>query len=160
MKLTLMPYQITQDFITLKIQAADDGGSAEGGVDTSAVQMLEVSVVFVNSPPTFNLVSNVLQVREGTAYSDVYIVNISSGAGNEEVEANQDVTFSIQRRTDVEELFLTAPIVHFDGTLSFEILPNAFGQATFDVSAQDSGGTALGGWIHHNYRRLQLMSGL
>jgi hypothetical protein len=75
MTLTLAPYQTTTNFVSLKIIASDDGGS---GINTS-VQVLELSVLFVNTPPTFTIANNFLQVREGFAYNGAFVTNLSNG---------------------------------------------------------------------------------
>ena len=141
MTLTLAPYQTTTNFVSLKIIASDDGGS---GINTS-VQVLELSVLFVNTPPTFTIANNFLQVREGFAYNGAFVTNLSNGMFAGE-EAHQKISFSVREVTSTaESLFWVLPIVDASGDLSFELLPHAFGHATFLLTAQDSGGTDRGG---------------
>jgi hypothetical protein len=139
MSLTLTPYKTTMNFVSLKITAFDNGGTAYGGINSS-VQTLLLAVNFVNTPPTFTIASSTLQVREGSAYAGDFIRNISNGMFARD-EAKQQVSFSVTKFTsDVESLFLVLPRLDARGALTFELLPHAFGHATFLVSAKDSGG--------------------
>ena len=54
------------------------------------------------------------------------------------------VGYTVSNISDAS-LFSSAPVLDRDGNLSFESAPDRFGTATFEITAQDNGGTASGG---------------
>jgi hypothetical protein len=137
----LAPYQFTKEPIVLNITAHDDGGTANGGGDTSPVQALRVSILFVNSPPTFNIVQTMVQVEEDSSYSasSPFVTNITTDSS---VAEPQNITFSVIGTSDI---FIHGPTIDSSGNLNFKLAPNAHGKTNFSISAQDSGGTDRGG---------------
>ena len=140
-KMKLLPCQMTRN-LTLSLQVADDGGMSYGGQNVSLIQILHLDVFFVNSPPFFELLSDVLHVTEGSSHRSVFIVNISSQGTCTNETQQQTVTFLVERNTDIEHLFLSAPTISADGILTFDLLQHVSGQASFDVTAKNSGGIA------------------
>jgi hypothetical protein len=137
----LAPYQFTKEPIVLNITAHDDGGTAHGGGDTSPVQVLRVSILFVNLPPTFNIVQTMVQVEEDSSYlaSSPFVTNITTDSS---VAEPQNITFSVIGTSDI---FEHGPTIDSSGNLNFKLAPNAYGKTFFAISAQDSGGTGRGG---------------
>ena len=136
----LTPYQFTTEPVVLYIRAHDDGGTSHVGNDVSSVQELRVSILFVNSPPSFNLAETIVQVDEDSSYSPSgpFVTNISSDPSAQP----QTITFSVIGTSDI---LVSGPTIDSNGNLNFDLTPNAFGKALFAVSAQDSGGTDRGG---------------
>jgi large repetitive protein len=124
--------------VTLYLQ--DDGGTANGGVDTSASQSFTISVNAVNDEPSFTSGGNVAVLEDSGAYSAPWATGISAGPAD---ESGQTVTFATSN--DNNALFSVQPSVASNGTLTFTPAANAFGSATVTVTLSDNGGTANGG---------------
>jgi len=137
----LVPYQFTKEPIVLNITAHDDGGTAHGGGDKSPVQVLLVSILFVNLRPTFNILQTMVQVEEDSSYlaTSPFVTNITTDSI---VAEPQNITFSVIGTSDI---FVHGPTIDSSGNLNFKLAPNAYGKTFFNISAQDSGGTDRGG---------------
>ena len=126
---------------TVTVVAHDDGGTANGGSDTSAAQTFTISVTPVNDAPSFVAGSNQTAVSLlGAQTVNGWATGISAGPSD---EAGQTVTFIVT--VDKPGLFATPPAVSSNGTLTYKPMLLALGTATVTVRAVDSGGTANGG---------------
>ena len=65
----------------------DDGGRADGGVDTSPVATLRITVSPVNDPPSFNARDRVSVVEDSGAYEAVWATGIGAGGAGEQGQA-------------------------------------------------------------------------
>src|SRR5207237_802921 len=119
----------------------DDGGTANGGSDTSPAQTFRIVVLPVNDAPGF-VAGKDQRVLEDSGPQTVtgWATGISAGPAD---EAGQHLNFVVS--TDHAELFASQPSVAVDGTLSYTPAPNANGSATVTVALHDDGGTANGG---------------
>ncbi len=126
---------------TVTVIAHDDGGTANGGSDTSAPQSFVISVTPVNDAPSFAVgpAQTVVSLL-GTVTVQQWATAISPGPAD---EAGQSVAFVVT--VDKPSLFTVPPAIGADGTLTFRPKPLALGTATVTVRAVDSGGTANGG---------------
>jgi hypothetical protein len=126
---------------TVTVVAHDDGGTANGGSDTSAPQTFTISVTPVNDAPSFVAGSNQTAVSLlGAQTVTGWATGISAGPSD---EAGQTVTFVVT--VDKPGLFATLPAVASNGTLTYKPTLIALGTVTVTVRAVDSGGTANGG---------------
>jgi hypothetical protein len=125
---------------TVSVVAHDNGGTANGGVDTSAPQTFTISVTAVNDPPSFTSGGNVSVLEDTGAYSAAWASAISAGPAD---ESGQTVAFTAAN--DNNSLFSAQPVISPGGVLTFTPAANANGTATVTVTAQDNGGTANGG---------------
>ncbi len=127
---------------TVGVQLWDDGGTANGGVDSTTVSTFTITVTHVNQPPSFTLDStNVTALEDGSADTVPGLVtNISPGPAN---ESSQTVHFTVTS-TD-SSLFSVQPVISASGTLTFAATPDSSGVDTVTVTAKDNGGTANGG---------------
>ena len=126
---------------TVTVRAKDDGGTANGGVDTSAPQTFTISVAPVNDAPSFTKGANqAVQNTVGAVSASGWASAITAGPGN---ESTQTVSFLVQ--ADNTALFEVQPSISADGTLIFTPATNAVGTATVSVRAKDTGGNANGG---------------
>ena len=66
----------------MTVRIHDDGGTANGGVDTSADQTFTITVTAVNDEPTLNAIADE-SVNEDAAEQTVALAGIGSGAANE-----------------------------------------------------------------------------
>jgi large repetitive protein len=120
----------------------DNGGTANGGVDTSASQSVTITVTAVNDAPSYTAGSGpTVNEDSGAASIPSWATAISVGPAN---EAGQTVTFQVTSNSN-PNLFSVAPAVSSTGTLTFTPGANRNGVATLIVVAKDNGGTALGG---------------
>src|SRR5205823_2364838 len=126
---------------TVTVQIHDDGGTANGGVDTSATQTFTITVRAVNDVPSFTKGAN-QSVLEDSGAKDgaIWATGISAGPSN---EASQTVDFIVSN--DNNGLFSSQPAVAANGTLSYTPAADANGSATVTVKIHDDGGTAYGG---------------
>ncbi len=141
--LTFTPAPNTFGSATIAITLQDNGGTANGGVDTSAPQSFAITVNPVNDAPSF------IQGADQTVNEDAgpqtvtsWATGISAGPAN---ESGQVLTFNVTGNTN-PALFAAGPAVHATtGDLTYTPAPNAFGSATITITLQDDGGTANGG---------------
>lgn len=126
---------------TVTVALQDDGGTANGGVDTSAPQTFTITVTPVNDAPTFVAGSDVSLDEDASAQSIAgWASAISPGPAN---EAGQTVTFTVDNSSPA--LFSVPVAITPDGMLTFTPAADANGVATLTVRAVDNGGTADGG---------------
>jgi large repetitive protein len=140
--LTYTPAPNANGSATVSVTLHDDGGTANGGVDTSASQTFTISVTSVNDPPSFTKGADPTVLEDaGPQTVNPWATAISPGPAD---EAGQTVQFNITSNTNTA-LFSAGPSVAANGTLTYTPAANANGDATITVVAQDNGGTANGG---------------
>lgn len=128
---------------TITIRIADNGGTANGGVDTSATQTFDITLTPVNDAPTF-VGGNSQQVLEDAGAQTVAAWATAISAGPPD-EAGQVLTFNVVTNTN-PTLFSAAPAVNpTTGNLTYTPAANANGVATITLTLSDNGGTANGG---------------
>jgi Bacterial Ig-like domain/Bacterial Ig domain/FG-GAP-like repeat len=127
---------------TITVVLQDNGGTALGGVDTSAPQSFTITVTGINDAPSFTPGANPSGPEDaGPQTIANWATAISTGPAD---EAGQSLTFVVTNNTNAA-LFSAAPAVAPTGTLTYTSAPNAFGTAVITLVIQDNGGTAGGG---------------
>ena len=125
---------------TITVTVRDDGGTARGGSDTITRQFL-VTVNGINDPPMFDLPADAYFIKNpGPVSLPGFAGAIAAGPPN---ESAQSVSF--ETTADQPGLFLSAPAIAPDGTLTFTPADDLIGTATVTVRARDDGGTIAGG---------------
>ena len=126
----------------LVIQLKDDGGTDNGGVDTSLRQTLLIIVQPVNDAPSFikGMDIDIETTTEPQIFAN-WATDISAGPPD---EALQMLAFVIESLSE-PSLFAEAPQVSADGTLRFTPASDAVGTAEIALFLQDDGGTENGG---------------
>ena len=125
----------------VSVRLSDNGGTANGGVDTSPTQTFTITVNSVNDAPSFTKGGNqTVNEDAGTQTVTGWATAISPGPSN---ESSQTVTFTVS--TNNTGLFSTLPAVASNGTLTYRSGSNLSGTAAVTVTATDNGGTANGG---------------
>ena len=124
---------------TVTATVRDDGGTADGGIDTGATATFHIAIVYVNQAPSFSNAGDVMSLEDDGPHAQQWATNISPGAG----ESGQTVTFSTS--TTNAALFSAQPSISPTGVLTYTAAANANGTATVTVTAKDNGGTANGG---------------
>jgi hypothetical protein len=140
--LTFTPAANANGDATITLVAKDDGGTANGGSDTSAPQSFVIHVTPVNDAPSFTKGPDVTVVEDsGPQTISPWATAISTGPAD---ESSQTVSFNVTGNTN-PGLFSAGPAVSPGGVLTFTPAPNANGTASITLTLQDSGGTANGG---------------
>jgi hypothetical protein len=139
--LTFTPASGAHGTAHLTVTAHDDGGTADGGADTSTAQTVTITVLAPNHAPSFSKGSDPTVLEDaGPQTLSGWASGISAGPS---YESAQVVSFTINN--PLAALFAAAPVISANGTLRFTPAANQNGAATFTVTAHDDGGTADGG---------------
>lgn len=126
--------------LSLRIQ--DNGGTADGGVDTSTTQAFVITAAPVNDAPSFTKGADQTVLEDAGAQTvNPWATAISAGPAD---ESGQTLTFDAIGNTNAA-LFSAAPVVSPAGVLTYTPVANANGSATITLTLQDDGGTADGG---------------
>ena len=115
---------------TITLTLSDNGGTANGGVDTSAPQTFTITVTAVNDAPSFTPGANPTSAEDaGPQTVNPWATAISAGPAD---EAGQALAFAVTGNTN-PALFSAAPAVSSAGVLTYTSAPNAFGTATITL---------------------------
>jgi CSLREA domain-containing protein len=139
--LTYTPGANANGSATITIVLKDNGGTTNGGVDTSAPQTFKININPVNDAPSFTAPDRTVNEDFFSQIPSAWATNVSAGAPD---ESDQSLTFQITSNSN-PGLFAAGPTVRFDGALSFTPVSNAFGSAVITILLKDNGGTANGG---------------
>lgn len=141
-ELTYTPADDANGTADITVELMDDGGTADGGDDTSAPQMFTITVTAVNDTPVFTAgVAPDVPEDAGPQMIAGFATGISAGPTDENTQA---LTFNITNNTNAG-LFSAAPALATDGTLTYTPAANVSGAADITVELMDDGGTADGG---------------
>ena len=134
--LTYTPALGASGSTTVTVHLKDDGGTADGGDDTSPTRTFTITIQSVNDPPSFTEGPDQTVAEDsGTRTVPAWATGISPGPAD---ESAQTVSFVVTN--DNASLFATQPAVASNGTLTFAPAPGASGSASVTVRAQDNGG--------------------
>ncbi len=134
----------------VSVSLADNGGTANGGVDTSTIQTFTITVEPVNDQPSFTDQGNISIQEDSGAYNAGWVVGSSITVG----PANEQQTYAFSMVEDTDErvtkgnanLFSVEPVIDAaTGAISFTPAENANGSATYTVYLKDNDGTERGG---------------
>ncbi|MBV9240880.1 MAG: hypothetical protein JO314_02630, partial [Acidobacteria bacterium] len=141
--LTFTPAANANGTTIVSVQIHDNGGTANGGVDTSAIQTFNITVTAVNDVPSFTKGADQTNVIAGSGAKTVpaWATNLSPGGGPD--EAGQTLNFIVSNNNN--GLFSSQPAVDSTGQLTFTPAVGVNGSATVSVQIHDNGGTANGG---------------
>ncbi len=138
--LTYTPAANANGAATVTVRAFDDGGSTDGGSDTSGPASFTITIAPVNDAPTFTAGGDQVSLLGAGATIPGWATGISRGPAN---EASQSVSFTVSN--DNPGLFDVQPAIAPNGTLTYNAALLALGSATVTVRIVDNGGTANGG---------------
>ena len=140
-KLTYTPAADRNGSATVTVQIHEDGGTANGGVNTSTARTFTINVDAVNDAPTFAKGGDQTVLEDAAAQTvGGWATNIAVGPADEETQLP---AFTVTNSDNA--LFSVQPVVAPNGTLTYTLAANAFGSATVTVTLKDDGGTANGG---------------
>ena len=140
--LTFTPAADANGTAQVTVVLSDNGGTANGGSDTSAAYTFDIVIGAVNDAPSFSAANPPAVNENAGAQSVANWAAFDAGPAN---ESGQAVAEYLVANVSNPALFAAAPTVANDGTLSYTPAAMASGSATFDVSVRDNGGTADGG---------------
>ena len=137
--LTFTPQAQAAGTAVVSITPVDNGGTANGGIDTGATQNFSITLL-PNTPPSFTKGADITAGQTAGAVTRTgWATAINAGVG----ETEQTVSFTVTNSNTA--LFSVQPAVSPSGTLTFTPAGNLTGVATVSVTAVDSGGTNVGG---------------
>ncbi|MEX2335617.1 MAG: Ig-like domain-containing protein, partial [Pseudohongiella sp.] len=134
--LTYTPAANANGSATVTVNVRDNGGTGNGGIDTSANQTFTITVNAVNDAPLLTEQSVTVDEDSGEFTGTV----ASPGVG----ESGQSLTATVTGNSNAS-LFAAAPAIDADGSLSFTPADNASGEAEITLELSDDGGTDQGG---------------
>jgi|GEM_PF-5126698 len=134
--LTYQPQVNTSGIATLTVLMFDDGGTANGGENTSDPQIFTITVSNTNDPPTTTGIADV------AASEDDAPVNRSLFAAfNDSEDGAAGLTYTVESVSNAAIFAAGSPSIDaIAGTLTLTFAPNAFGSSTVSIRATDSGG--------------------
>jgi CSLREA domain-containing protein len=139
--LTYTPAANAAGSATIDVVLKDDGGTANGGQDTSTPATFTITVNPINDVPSFTKgADQTINEDAGSQFVFGWATNISTGAANE----FQSLQFIVVNNSN-PTLFSSAPFISSSGFLSYTPAFNANGSATITIVLKDDGGTANGG---------------
>ena len=140
--LTYTPAANANGEATITIELSDDGGTTDGGVDTSATQSFLITVGAVNDVPSFTKGADQSVLEDAGAQTvSGWATSLSAGPAD---ESGQALSFTVTGNTNTG-LFSAGPVVSSTGELTYTPAANANGVATISVAIEDDGGTSDGG---------------
>ncbi len=140
--LTYTPAADANGSAQITLTLSDDGGTANGGSDTSTTYQFTVQIDAVNDAPSFVAVDPPA-VNEGSgAQTVVGWAAFDAGPSDESGQAVLEYQVSAIGNP---ALFTVAPSVDDNGTLTYTLAANVSGDSSFTVAVRDDGGTANGG---------------
>jgi hypothetical protein len=135
----------------ITIVLKDNGGTTNGGQDTSVAQTLTINVTSVNDAPAFTKGADQTVAEDaGFQFVNNWATGISSGPSEFD-----GLTFQVTNNTN-PGLFQSQPFVSTGfGALQYSPAANANGIADITIVLKDTGGTANGGVITSRFSRRQ-----
>jgi len=142
--LTFTPVADAHGVAAVTVELHDDGGTARGGVDTSAPVTFNITVRSVNDAPDFVKGAGQGGPEDGgTKTVANWATGIEVGPANESGQL-LTMAFNVTDNTN-PSLFSTLPAVDSDDNLTYTPAPDAHGDATITLVLNDGGGTTFGG---------------
>lgn len=127
---------------TVSVTLSDDGSNTSPNVNVSAAQTFIITVNAANDAPTFTAVNPPAVNEDAGAQSVPAWATFNPGPANESAETVVNYTVS---NLSNAALFSVQPTVDASGNLSYTPAVNVNGTSSFDMTVQDSGGTANSG---------------
>src|SRR5262249_46294071 len=125
--------------ITVTVQ--DDGGTANGGIDTTT-RTFTVTVLAVNDAPTLDSIPNPPAILEDAGLQTINLAGISAGPSESQTLT---VTASSSKPALIPNVNVNYTSPDAAGSLSSPPAADQSGTAVITVTVKDDGGTANGG---------------
>jgi large repetitive protein len=137
--LTFTPAANSFGIANVSVAIADDGGTSNGGIDTSAAQTFTITLTNVNDAPSFTAGGPQTILEDAGAQSLVWATGIAAGPNETDT-----MTFVVVSN-DNAALFSIQPSINASGQLTYTPASNASGVANLVIKLTDNGGMANGG---------------
>ncbi len=139
--LTYTPLASQSGSATITVTVRDNGGTANGGIDT-VTRSFTVTVNPVNDAPTLDTIADPVAILEGSGAQTVNFAGTSAGPNE-----TQALTVSAVSSNPslIPNPAVTYTSANATGSLTFTPIADQFGSATITVTVRDDGGTANGG---------------
>ncbi len=125
---------------TVTVLLKDNGGTANGGQDTSVAQTFTITVTELNDAPSFTKGADSTVAEDaGFQFISPWATNLSAGPNE-----SDSLLFEVTNNTN-PTLFLLPPAVLGSGILTYMPFANASGTADITIRVKDFSGTANGG---------------
>ncbi len=138
---------------TITVLLKDSGGTPNDGEDESVAQIFTIKISAVNDAPFFDLThtGGAVQMANGDTlfrfedFSNPATISIlpeTRDIPEDEVSPYQSITYSIEptlATNDKNRVFVELDIDSITGEITFDMIPNGNGEASFLVKATDSG---------------------
>ncbi|MDW7691520.1 Ig-like domain-containing protein [Flammeovirgaceae bacterium SG7u.111] len=140
--LTYAPVNGVNGSSIITVMVQDDGGTANGGVDSKTIKF-EIEVAEVNDKPTIDPLTDTVTILEDSPLQTINLTGISDG-DDDRVQA-----ITVSATSSNPELIPNPVIEYTDGdptaTLTYKPKDNLYGNATITVTVQDDGGSDITG---------------
>lgn len=134
--LTYTPALNASGTAIVSVQLHDNGGTANGGMDTSVVQTFLIVINPVNDPPTLDGLKD-RSISEDSGTQTVSLTGLGSGAVNENQALTITVASSNQALIPNPTINYTSPAA--TGSLTFSPTPDANGTTIIALTVKDGG---------------------
>ncbi|MGI6458005.1 MAG: PKD domain-containing protein [bacterium] len=139
--LTYTPAADAHGSSTVTVQALDDGGTANGGKDTSPAATCTITITPVNDAPSFDVIPD-QEVLEDCGTFQITVTGMEDG----DPEVKQTLTL---KAISSDEGILENPVItdtnESQATVTFTSLQDMNGTVTLTITLTDDGGTENGG---------------
>jgi uncharacterized protein (DUF2141 family) len=140
--LTFTPKADASGVATITVSLQDDGGTANGGHDTSDSQTFTITINPVNDQPTLDAVSDPAAVDEDASQQTISLSGITAGGGESQALT---VTVLSSNPDLIPNPSLTYTSPNATGSLSYAPVANQSGTATITVTVRDAGLDGIAG---------------
>ena len=141
--LTYTPVAGASGNAVITVTVTDDGGTANGGVNTvSQTFTIAVNPLVPNVAPTLTAISDPAAILEDAGAQTIPFTGVGAGAAE-----TQSLTVTV---VSSNEGLIPTPTISYQtpndtGTISYTPTANISGQSTITITVTDDGGTANGG---------------
>lgn len=118
---------------TFDVQVQDNGGTANGGDDTSSVQTFTITIIQTNTAPT---TSGIADIEVGEDSPDT-VVDLSAAFDDAE-DPDAALVFTVTSNTN-PALFAATTVDGIAGTLTLDYAADTIGSADITIRATDTG---------------------
>jgi hypothetical protein len=138
--LTFTPAANTFGMATVTVTLSDDGGTAGGGVNTSAAQTFVITVNSPGNAPTINNITDPAAILEDAGLQTINFSGVSDGGDPQQ----QTITITASSNNpavvpDPSVSYVGSPVPAATGSLSYTPVADANGTAIITVTVRDSG---------------------
>jgi large repetitive protein len=123
---------------TVTYTVSDNGGTANGGIDSVGPQSFTITISAVNDPPTLNAIADPAAILEDTAQQTVNLSGIGTGSSGESAQPLQ-ITAASGNTALIPNPAVTYVSPNATGSLDYTPVANAFGTAVITVTVTDGG---------------------